>query len=305
MYLFFKRTLDVLASISAIILLLPLFFFLCIFLKLSAEGEIFYFQERIGLNNKKFFIWKFATMLKNSMSMGTGSITLRNDFRVTKVGKYLRITKINELPQLFNILKGDISIVGPRPLVQRDFDAYSSKSIVESCLMLGADGIKVEVYPWCTKEDDYLKKYTGNESIVNAANLATECRKWNIPLMVESIPFGWPKADNRNPEIIAAAARVASELGADYVKTFYTGDKDSFSKVVQNSLVPVLVLGGPKIDSDLEVLQMVRDAIDAGAVGITMGRNIWGHPNVVGMSAALTSIIHDDASAETAYRLIQ
>ena len=186
-----------------------------------------------------------------------------------------------------------------------DIDAYSSKSIVESCLMLGADGIKVEVYPWCTKEDDYLKKYTGNESIVNAANLATECRKWNIPLMVESIPFGWPKADNRNPEIIAAAARVASELGADYVKTFYTGDKDSFSKVVQNSLVPVLVLGGPKIDSDLEVLQMVRDAIDAGAVGITMGRNIWGHPNVVGMSAALTNIIHDDASAETAYRLIQ
>ena len=186
-----------------------------------------------------------------------------------------------------------------------DIDAYSSKSIVESCLMLGADGIKVEVYPWCTKEDDYLKKYTGNESIVNAANLATECRKWNIPLMVESIPFGWPKADNRNPEIIAAAARVASELGADYVKTFYTGDKDSFSKVVQNSLVPVLVLGGPKIDSDLEVLQMVRDAIDAGAVGITMGRNIWGHPNVVGMSAALTKIIHDDASAETAYRLIQ
>ena len=127
MYLFFKRTLDVLASISAIILLLPLFFFLCILLKLSAEGEIFYFQERIGLNNKKFFIWKFATMLKNSMAMGTGSITLRNDFRVTKVGKYLRITKINELPQLFNILKGDISIVGPRPLVQRDFDAYSSK----------------------------------------------------------------------------------------------------------------------------------------------------------------------------------
>ena len=87
-----------------------------------------------------------------------------------------------------------------------DIDAYSSKSIVESCLMLGADGIKVEVYPWCTKEDDYLKKYTGNENIVNAANLATECRKWNIPLMVESLPFGWPKADNRNPEIIAAAA---------------------------------------------------------------------------------------------------
>ena len=63
-------------------------------------------------------------MLKNSMNMGTGSITIKNDFRVTKVGKFLRITKINELPQLFNILKGEISLVGPRPLVEKDFFAY-------------------------------------------------------------------------------------------------------------------------------------------------------------------------------------
>jgi lipopolysaccharide/colanic/teichoic acid biosynthesis glycosyltransferase len=72
-------------------------------------------------------IWKFATMLKNSMNMGTGSITLQNDFRVTKIGKFLRKTKINELPQIINILKGDISIVGPRPLVTKTFSAYNEE----------------------------------------------------------------------------------------------------------------------------------------------------------------------------------
>ena len=110
---------------AALILLLPIFIPIIILLRVTAEGEVFYFQERIGLNNSRFQIWKFATMLKNSMNMGTGSITLQNDFRVTFIGKFLRKTKINELPQIINILKGDISLVGPRPLVTKTFKAYS------------------------------------------------------------------------------------------------------------------------------------------------------------------------------------
>ena len=125
MYLFLKRVLDILVSFVTIIIAFPLFLVIIIVLRLTAEGEVFYFQQRIGFKNKKFLIWKFATMLKNSINMGTGSLTLRDDFRVTKIGKYLRITKINELPQLINILRGDLSLVGPRPLVQKDFDAYS------------------------------------------------------------------------------------------------------------------------------------------------------------------------------------
>ena len=127
MYQFFKRILDVLISSITLILISPIFLFIMILLKFTGEGEIFYFQERIGLNNKNFYIWKFATMLKNSMNMGTGSITLQNDFRVTKVGKVLRKTKINELPQIINILKGEISLVGPRPLVTKTFSAYSNE----------------------------------------------------------------------------------------------------------------------------------------------------------------------------------
>lgn len=127
MYNFFKRLLDIIVSLITIIILVPIFIPIIIILKFSAEGEVFYTQDRYGINNSKFKILKFATMLKNSMNMGSGSITLRNDSRVTKIGKFLRMTKINELPQLINILKGDISLVGPRPLVENDFNAYSKQ----------------------------------------------------------------------------------------------------------------------------------------------------------------------------------
>jgi len=125
MYPFFKRSLDVFVSLVSLIILLPVFIPIVIILKISAEGEVFYFQERYGIHNSRFQIWKFATMLKNSMNMGTGSITVQNDPRVTRIGSFLRKTKINELPQIINILKGDISLVGPRPLVTKTFMAYN------------------------------------------------------------------------------------------------------------------------------------------------------------------------------------
>ena len=126
MYLFFKRIIDILLSFFALMILLPLFIPIIFILKFSSEGEVFYFQERIGYNQTKFKIWKFATMLKDSMNLGTQSITLKNDFRVTIPGKFLRKTKINELPQIINIIKGEISLVGPRPLVAKTFNAYSN-----------------------------------------------------------------------------------------------------------------------------------------------------------------------------------
>jgi lipopolysaccharide/colanic/teichoic acid biosynthesis glycosyltransferase len=125
MYIFFKRSFDIVISFITLIILLPIFIPISIILLFSDEGEIFYFQERYGIYNSKFQIWKFATMLKNSMNIGTGSITLKNDPRVTKIGSFLRKTKINELPQIINILKGDLSLVGPRPLVTKTFKAYS------------------------------------------------------------------------------------------------------------------------------------------------------------------------------------
>ena len=125
MYLIFKRIFDIILSSLAIILLSPILILIIIILKLTGEGEIFYLQERVGYKTKSFMIYKFATMVKNSPNIGTGDVTLRNDPRVTKVGKFLRESKLNELPQLFNIFMGDISVIGPRPLMRVGFNRYS------------------------------------------------------------------------------------------------------------------------------------------------------------------------------------
>ena len=127
MYNLIKRITDVLLSGIALLVLLPVFIPIIVILRFTAEGEVFYFQKRIGEKCKYFDIWKFATMLKNSPNIGTGNITLRNDPRVTGIGSFLRKSKINELPQIVNVLKGDMSIVGPRPTVKKHADAYSNE----------------------------------------------------------------------------------------------------------------------------------------------------------------------------------
>ena len=124
MYLFIKRFFDIIFSLAGLIVLSPLLIPIIIILKLTGEHEVVFFQKRIGHKNREFDIWKFATMLKNSASLGTGEITLRNDPRVTKMGKLLRITKINELPQLINVLIGEMILVGARPLMKKSFDHY-------------------------------------------------------------------------------------------------------------------------------------------------------------------------------------
>jgi lipopolysaccharide/colanic/teichoic acid biosynthesis glycosyltransferase len=127
MYLLVKRAIDILLSLIAITLLSPILVVISLILSVTGEKEILYLQERVGFRNKRFKIWKFATMLKNSPNLGTGTLTLRNDPRVTKIGRFLRITKLNELPQLFNVLFGDMSLIGPRPLMPKDAERYSSE----------------------------------------------------------------------------------------------------------------------------------------------------------------------------------
>jgi lipopolysaccharide/colanic/teichoic acid biosynthesis glycosyltransferase len=124
MYRVVKRLMDIALSFFALVVLSPLLLPVCLGLLLTGEHYVFYFQERIGRNNKKFGIWKFATMLKNSPNLAGGLHTTRRDPRVLPLGHFLRMTKINELPQLVNILLGDMSIVGPRPLVDKTFDPY-------------------------------------------------------------------------------------------------------------------------------------------------------------------------------------
>lgn len=139
MYFFIKRFFDFLFSLIALAILSPLLIPIIIILKLTGEHEVFYFQKRIGYKNKEFNIAKFATMMKNSPNIGTGEITLRNDPRVTPIGKFLRKTKINELPQIINVLIGDMSIVGPRPLMKKSFDLYAPE--VQASIYITRPGI--------------------------------------------------------------------------------------------------------------------------------------------------------------------
>ena len=120
-----KRIFDITLSAGLMLVLLPLFLPLATLLRLTGEGKVFYRQKRIGAGQQPFEILKFATMLENSPTIGTGDITLRNDPRVLPVGRVLRKTKINELPQLWNVLVGDMSIIGPRPLTPNHFNHYN------------------------------------------------------------------------------------------------------------------------------------------------------------------------------------
>lgn len=118
------RLLDIFFSFIALICLIPIFFIIILILRLTGEGEIFFLQDRVGINEKEFKLIKFATMNKNSPNEGLGNITIKNDPRILPVGKFLRDSKINELPQLVNILKGDMSFIGPRPLVREGYNSY-------------------------------------------------------------------------------------------------------------------------------------------------------------------------------------
>ena len=178
MYNFIKRSADIILSLIALIILSPVLFPICIVLLLTGEHEVFYFQTRIGRDGKPFQVWKFATMLKNSPNIGTGTITTRNDPRVLPVGSFLRKTKINELPQLINILIGDMSIIGPRPMVEKGYLVYSED--VRECLgkvRPGLSGIGSVIFRdeelFLSQADDPIKHY--NEKVQPVKG---ELEKW-------------------------------------------------------------------------------------------------------------------------------
>lgn len=137
-----QRTFDIIISSIVIVLLMPLLILVCIVLRFSGEGEIIYKQKRVGRLKQEFEIYKFATMLKNSPNLGSGNVTIKDDPRVLPFGRWLRATKINELPQLFNILFGQMSFVGPRPLTADNWNYYTvEQQNIISSLRPGLTGV--------------------------------------------------------------------------------------------------------------------------------------------------------------------
>ncbi len=128
MYRFFKRCFDIFFSLFGIMLLLLLFLFIAIAIKCSSKGPVLFKQERVGKHGKTFKIWKFRSMVVNAEAKGM-QITTDGDNRITKVGKFIRKTKIDELPQLFNVLSGKMSFVGPRPEVPKYVAMYNAEQM--------------------------------------------------------------------------------------------------------------------------------------------------------------------------------
>lgn len=142
-----KRFLDIFCAAAGLMLLIPFLSPVAILLRVTGEGKVFYSQERMGFGLKPFFILKFATMLEQSPKIGNGDITLRDDPRVLPVGRFLRKTKINELPQLWNVLIGEMSLVGPRPLTLAQFEKYSDEAAaVITKVKPGITGISALVF---------------------------------------------------------------------------------------------------------------------------------------------------------------
>ena len=153
---------------------------------------------------------------------------------------------------------------------------------VKEAIRLGADGVSLHINIGGKEEPEMVEQL---------GKISEECHEWNVPLLAMMYPRGENVKDPHDPEVVAHTARIGAECGADIVKTLYTGDIDSFKKVTESIPVPVVIAGGPKSKTDLDILQMTEDAMTAGAKGVTYGRNIFAHKTPDKMVEALAGII--------------
>ncbi|MGI6472055.1 MAG: 2-amino-3,7-dideoxy-D-threo-hept-6-ulosonate synthase [Candidatus Methanomethylophilaceae archaeon] len=167
---------------------------------------------------------------------------------------------------------------------------------VEEALKMGADAVSMHVNIGAETEPDMLS---------DLGMVSDECQEWGVPLLVMAYPRG-PGIDNPlDPQLVAHSARVATEIGADIVKCSYTGDVDSFREVVRGTLAPVVIAGGPKIGSDAEMLKMVKDSLEAGGRGVSIGRNIFQHENVEAITRAVSDIVLKGREVEDVLKYLE
>lgn len=166
---------------------------------------------------------------------------------------------------------------------------------VKEAIRIGADAVSVHVNIGAQNEDRML---------IKLGKIAEECNSYGIPLLAMIYPRGLKIKNEHAVEVVAHAARLGAELGADIVKTNYTGNIETFREVVEGCHVPVIIAGGPKIESVKDVLQMVCNSIKAGGSGVSIGRNVFQHKNPTLMCKSLSAIIHNDASTEEALKIL-
>jgi fructose-bisphosphate aldolase/2-amino-3,7-dideoxy-D-threo-hept-6-ulosonate synthase len=167
---------------------------------------------------------------------------------------------------------------------------------VEEAIKWGADAVSIHVNLGDDHEYAMLRDF---------GQIACKCNEWGMPLMVMIYPRGKDIPDAYNVDRLKMCARTATEIGADIIKTNYTGDMDSFKEVVRGAQAPVIIAGGPKVDSDEKLLQMVKDSMDAGGKGVSIGRNVFQHRNVIGITKAISGIVLEDMDVEEALKILK
>ncbi|HIH61655.1 MAG TPA: class I fructose-bisphosphate aldolase family protein [Methanobacteriales archaeon] len=166
---------------------------------------------------------------------------------------------------------------------------------VEKALKLGADAVSVHVNVGSEREPEMLLKL---------GTVAETCDEWGMPLIAMMYPRGEKIEDEHDPEVVKLAARAGAELGADIIKTNYTGDPDTFKEVVEGCPVPVVIAGGPKVETEEELLQMVKDSVEAGGAGVAIGRNIFQAESPENMTKAIAAIVHDEIEVDEALKML-
>ncbi|MEM2905970.1 MAG: 2-amino-3,7-dideoxy-D-threo-hept-6-ulosonate synthase [Candidatus Bathyarchaeia archaeon] len=167
---------------------------------------------------------------------------------------------------------------------------------VEEAIALGADAVSVHINVGADNEPEMLRHLGG---------IAGECEAWGIPLLAMMYPRGPRIKSEHDVRFVAHAARLGAELGADIVKTNYTGSVETFKEVVAACPVPVIIAGGPRASTDLEVLEMVQASLEAGGRGVSIGRNVFQHENPTRMAQAIVGIVHQGLTAKEAYAKLQ
>jgi len=166
---------------------------------------------------------------------------------------------------------------------------------VQEAIRWGADAVSVHVNVGAQDEDEML---------VKLGRVANECDIFGMPLLAMMYPRG-PKITNEHAhESVAHAARLGAELGADIIKTNYTGDAETFKAVVECCPVPIVIAGGPKTKTTKDILQVTAEALKAGSAGVSIGRNVFQQENPTLIVEALSAIVHDSASVQTALNII-
>ncbi|MGD2093776.1 MAG: 2-amino-3,7-dideoxy-D-threo-hept-6-ulosonate synthase, partial [Phycisphaerales bacterium] len=167
---------------------------------------------------------------------------------------------------------------------------------VEEAIQLGADAVSVHIN---------LGAETDKEMLRQLGYIGQDCLEWQMPLVAMMYTRGAKIKDEYDVKNVKHAARVGAELGADIVKVVYTGSVDSFKEVVQGCPVPVVIAGGPKMNSDRDIFKMVEGALEAGAAGVSIGRNAFQHKNPAKMVQALSKMVHKNATVEDAVKVLK